>query len=134
MSGQAVGTHADHLAEAHLHRQITIGERVEQRDQLPSRLVSVIFKRDRVERSWRRRIAIGVFDCSPHETSRLDDLFEDAVDRIAHPIGRLHDVVPSAAWPAASFIASRDKSGLTRLGDRPQASRKHTKDYHRPSG
>jgi hypothetical protein len=95
----SIGAHADHLSEAHLGSQIAIRDGIEQSYQLPPRLLSARFERDRIERSGWRGISIGIFDGSPHQTLRFDDFFKDAVDCEASTVGRLHDVV--AGTPGA---------------------------------
>jgi hypothetical protein len=90
---------ADHLTEADICRQIAFGEGAEARDQHPFRLSAARLERDRIDGWGRGGIAGGVLGCSPHEPFRFDDLFEEAVDRDPHSVGRLHHMMPGSAGP-----------------------------------
>src|ERR1700722_12230285 len=100
-----------HLPKAHFHAQIALGERVESSHQRPLCLTGTFHQRNRIDRRRRSGISIGVLDRSPHQTFRSEDLFKNAVDREACPIGGLHHVMPRAALPHIHFAHRAGESG-----------------------
>src|SRR6266478_6699565 len=124
MFSHTLQAHADHLTEAHLCRQVAFSNGIEAGNQHPLRLKATLLKRDRIDGRRLSGVPVRILDRSPHKSLRRDDFFENAVDREAHPVGSLHDMVPCAAGAQIHFAhrigetrAAVPLSDMFRIGD-----------------